>query len=114
MGAKYSIKTDQLSFDDIEHAIDYLRSYFSLTVVEIVDNSASLYSSSIQNHPVCILVKYLVSRHFFLELIYAFYLKPLFFLNKKNDKSLAIDGKSTNGSLIENLLEEFKAQFKSV
>ena len=114
MGAKYSIKTDQLSFDDIEHAIDYLRSYFSLTVVEIVDNSASLYSSSIQNHPVCILVKYLVSRHFFKANLCFLFKTFIFVLKKKNDKSLAIDGKSTNGSLIENLLEEFKAQFKSV
>ena len=67
LGAKYSIKTDKLNFDDIEHAIDYIRSYFSLTVVEIVDNSASLYSSSIQNHPICILVKYLVRIHFLLN-----------------------------------------------
>lgn len=56
-----------------------------LKVVEIVDNCASLFTNSMKNHPVCILVKLL------------------------SDESLAIDGKSSNSNLIYNIIEECKS-----
>jgi AP-3 complex subunit delta-1 len=85
LNSKYAIKTEPTQFKDIQDAVNRLRGAFELAIVEIVDNSASLFANTIQNHPICILVKFL------------------------NDQSVAIDGKSTNTSLAQNLLEELKA-----
>ncbi|KAL4235570.1 AP-3 complex subunit delta-1 [Mactra antiquata] len=52
-------------------------------VVEKVDHSASLYSRSIQGHHVCLLVK-------------------------SNDGELTVDGKSTEASLLSNILSDIK------
>ena len=77
-------------------------------VVEVVDNSASLFSSSFQNHPICLLVKFLVNKTSFnFSQIYILQILHLFSL--KNDKSVSIDGKSTNSSLVESFLEELKS-----
>jgi hypothetical protein len=84
---------------------------FNKKVVEIVDNSASLFSSSIQNHPICLLVKFLVNftrvsvkkQKLFSYLIFFFF---------KNDKSISLDGKSTSNSFVENFLEEVKSHLK--
>lgn len=57
--------------------------YNHLKVVEKVDNSASLYGQSIQGHHVCLLVK-------------------------MNNGELTIDGKSTESSLLSNILSEIK------
>ncbi|XP_020608159.1 AP-3 complex subunit delta-1-like [Orbicella faveolata] len=54
-------------------------------VVEQVDNSASLYASSIQGHHLCVLVKQLP------------------------DHSVSVDGKSTDFSLVSSVLEEMKS-----
>ncbi|KAL3868900.1 hypothetical protein ACJMK2_041656 [Sinanodonta woodiana] len=57
--------------------------YNHFKVVERVDNSASLYSRSIQGHHICLLVKQV-------------------------DQVLSIDGKSTDSSLLSNVLDEIK------
>lgn len=57
---------------------------WSVTVVERVDSCASLYSCSIQGHHVCLLVK-------------------------KGEKSVSVDGKCSDSTLLGNLLEEVKA-----
>uniref|UniRef100_A0A2C9KBU6 AP-3 complex subunit delta domain-containing protein n=1 Tax=Biomphalaria glabrata TaxID=6526 RepID=A0A2C9KBU6_BIOGL len=58
--------------------------FLHFTVVEQVENSASLYSRSIQGHPVCLLVKY-------------------------TDGSLSVEGKSSDQSFLSNILDDLKA-----
>jgi len=87
--SKFSIKLDSLIYEDIHSILDLLSSNFTFTIVETIDNNASLYVSSIQNHPICVLIKY------------------------SSAKSLTIEAKSTNQSLVENLLEEFKSILNS-
>lgn len=84
LNAKYSVKCKTLNPGNIESIINRLCTNFDISIVECVDNSASLFTSSIQNHPICILVKFM------------------------KDDSLTIDGKSTNQSLLESVLEEFR------
>lgn len=84
LNSKYSIRIESLNNYDIQSISQKLTSHFDISVVELVDNSASLYSSTVQNHPICILAKFV------------------------NESTLTIDGKSTNQSLIQSILEEFK------
>lgn len=57
--------------------------YLHFRVVEQVDNSASLFSRSIQGHPVCLLVKF-------------------------NESSLNVDGKSSDHGFLSNVLDDMK------
>ncbi|KAK3753179.1 hypothetical protein RRG08_024453 [Elysia crispata] len=57
--------------------------YLHFRVVEQVDNSASLFSRSIQGHPVCLLVKF-------------------------NEGSLSVDGKSSDQTFLSNTLDDMK------
>ncbi|RUS81512.1 hypothetical protein EGW08_010719 [Elysia chlorotica] len=58
--------------------------YLHFRVVEQVDNSASLFSRSIQGHPVCLLVKF-------------------------NEGSLSVDGKSSDQAFLSNTLDDMKS-----
>ncbi|XP_015420152.1 PREDICTED: AP-3 complex subunit delta-1 [Myotis davidii] len=78
-----SIKVDgiNMSFQNLLTKICFLHHF---SVVERVDSCASLYSRSIQGHHVCLLVK-------------------------KGEKSVSVDGKCSDATLLSNLLEEMKA-----
>ncbi|KAF6092233.1 adaptor related protein complex 3 subunit delta 1 [Phyllostomus discolor] len=78
-----SIKVDgiNMSFQNLLAKICF---YHHFSVVERVDSCASLYSRSIQGHHVCLLVK-------------------------KGEKSVSVDGKCGDATLLSNLLEEVKA-----
>ncbi|KAK7490361.1 hypothetical protein BaRGS_00018340 [Batillaria attramentaria] len=65
------------------HVLAHLTFFLHLRVVEQVADSASLFSRSIQDHPVCLLVKMV-------------------------NGSLAVDGKSTDDSFLSNILEDVK------
>ncbi|KAJ7386345.1 AP-3 complex subunit delta-1 [Desmophyllum pertusum] len=81
---KSSVKVttpETTEFSSIIHKICVLLHF---AVVEQVDNSASLYASSIQGHHLCALVKQLP------------------------DHSVSVDGKSTDSSLVSSVLEEVK------
>ncbi|XP_013390011.1 AP-3 complex subunit delta-1-like isoform X2 [Lingula anatina] len=58
--------------------------YTHFSIVEQVDNTASLFSKSIQGHDICLLVKQLAN------------------------KGISIDGKSTDSTLLSNVTEEIK------
>uniref|UniRef100_A0A8C5PFS7 AP-3 complex subunit delta-1 n=1 Tax=Leptobrachium leishanense TaxID=445787 RepID=A0A8C5PFS7_9ANUR len=75
------VDTTSLSF---HHLLAKICFYHHFTVVERVDSCASMYSRSIQGHHVCLLVK-------------------------KGDKSISIDGKCNEASLLSNILSEIKA-----
>ncbi|XP_063311946.1 AP-3 complex subunit delta-1 isoform X2 [Pelobates fuscus] len=74
------VDTTTLSF---HHLLAKICFYHHFTVVERVDSCASVYSRSIQGHHVCLLVK-------------------------KGDKSISIDGKCSEASLLGNVLGEIK------
>ncbi|XP_037360890.1 AP-3 complex subunit delta-1 isoform X2 [Talpa occidentalis] len=78
-----SIKVDgiTMSFQNLLAKICF---YHHFSVVERVDSCASMYSRSIQGHHVCLLVK-------------------------KGEKSVSVDGKCSDSTLLSNLLEEMKA-----
>lgn len=78
-----SIKVDgiNMSFQNLLTKICF---HHHFSVVERVDSCASLYSRSIQGHHVCLLVK-------------------------KGEKSVSVDGKCNDATLLSNLLEEMKA-----
>ncbi|GFN96698.1 Ap-3 complex subunit delta-1 [Plakobranchus ocellatus] len=57
--------------------------YLHFRVVEQVENSASLFSRSIQGHPVCLLAKYM-------------------------EGSLSVDGKSSDQTFLSNILDDMK------
>ncbi|XP_064604156.1 AP-3 complex subunit delta-1-like isoform X2 [Liolophura sinensis] len=69
---------------EFPHILAKLCFFLHFTIVEQVENSASLYSRSIQNHSICLLVKYTSS------------------------KTLSIDGKCTDTSLLSNVLDEVR------
>ncbi len=59
--SKNSVKIELPGYENLNPIIKSLSLNFSLTIIEALENSASLFTSSIQNHPVCILVKYMVT-----------------------------------------------------
>uniref|UniRef100_A0A0B7A1L1 AP-3 complex subunit delta n=1 Tax=Arion vulgaris TaxID=1028688 RepID=A0A0B7A1L1_9EUPU len=67
----------------LTHILAKVCFYLHFRVVEQVDNSASLYSRSIQGHPVCLLVKL-------------------------SDGSLSVEGKSSDQTFLSNILDEVK------
>lgn len=81
---KYSI---QIPGSDIQTTIQTLMNQLKFSVVEQIGESASLYSTSIQQHHICLLVK-------------------------KVNNGISIDGKSNNGTILSNVLEEVKLVLK--
>ncbi|XP_053559053.1 AP-3 complex subunit delta-1 isoform X2 [Bombina bombina] len=78
-----SLKVEGTSLS-FQHLLAKICFYHHFTVVERVDSCASMYSRSIQSHHVCLLVK-------------------------MGDKSISIDGKCNDASLLSSLLSEIKA-----
>ncbi|KAM8940067.1 AP-3 complex subunit delta-1 isoform 2-T2 [Pelodytes ibericus] len=77
-----SLQVDATSIS-FPHLLAKICFYHHFTVVERVDSCASMYSRSIQGHHICLLVK-------------------------KGDKSISIDGKCNEASLLSSLLSEIK------
>uniref|UniRef100_A0A8C0N0J0 AP-3 complex subunit delta-1 n=2 Tax=Canis lupus familiaris TaxID=9615 RepID=A0A8C0N0J0_CANLF len=78
-----SIKVDGISMS-FQNLLAKICFHHHFSVVERVDSCASMYSRSIQGHHVCLLVK-------------------------KGEKSVSVDGKCSDSTLLSNLLEEMKA-----
>ncbi|XP_078484816.1 AP-3 complex subunit delta-1 isoform X1 [Ciona intestinalis] len=78
--ASYQFNNTDMS---LESMLQKLCFYIKFAVVEQIGNSASLYSSSIQKHHVCLLVKSV-------------------------GNGISIDGKSDNSSLLSNIMDEVK------
>ncbi|XP_047633601.1 AP-3 complex subunit delta-1 isoform X2 [Phacochoerus africanus] len=77
-----SIKVDGISMS-FQNLLAKICFHHRFSVVERVDSCASMYSRSIQGHHVCLLVK-------------------------KGEKSVSVDGKCNDPTLLSNLLEEMK------
>ncbi|XP_077332105.1 AP-3 complex subunit delta-1 isoform X2 [Lithobates pipiens] len=81
------LKMSSLKAEDItlsfHHLLAKICFYHHFTVVERVDSCSSMYSRSIQGHHVCLLVK-------------------------KGEKSISIDGKCSEATLLSSLLSEIK------
>ncbi|XP_032321924.1 AP-3 complex subunit delta-1 [Camelus ferus] len=77
-----SIKVDGISMS-FQNLLAKICFHHHFSVVERVDSCASMYSRSIQGHHVCLLVK-------------------------KGEKSVSVDGKCNDATLLSNLLEEMK------
>ncbi|XP_039103917.1 AP-3 complex subunit delta-1 isoform X1 [Hyaena hyaena] len=77
-----SIKVDGISMS-FQNLLAKICFHHHFSVVERVDSCASMYSRSIQGHHVCLLVK-------------------------KGEKSVSVDGKCSDSTLLSNLLEEMK------
>uniref|UniRef100_A0A5G2R8H5 AP-3 complex subunit delta-1 n=1 Tax=Sus scrofa TaxID=9823 RepID=A0A5G2R8H5_PIG len=77
-----SIKVDGISMS-FQNLLAKICFHHRFSVVERVDSCASMYSRSIQGHHVCLLVK-------------------------KGEKSVSVDGKCSDPTLLSNLLEEMK------
>lgn len=82
---KSSVKVTTPETTEFSSIITRICVLLHFAVVEQVDNSASLYASSIQGHHLCVLVKQLP------------------------DHSVSVDGKSTDFSLVSSVLEEMKS-----
>ncbi|XP_072260958.1 AP-3 complex subunit delta-1 isoform X2 [Pyxicephalus adspersus] len=78
-----SLKVENTSLS-FHHLLAKICFYHHFTVVERVDSCASMYSRSIQGHHVCLLVK-------------------------KGEKSISIDGKCNEATLLSSLLSEIKS-----
>lgn len=83
LSAKTSTKIEPVD-TEFSHILAKLCFYLHFTVVEQVDHSASLYSRSIQDHHVCLLVKFLPNNQ------------------------LNIDAKSTESVLLSNIIDDIK------
>lgn len=81
---KSSVKVTAPETIEFSSIISKICILLHFAVVEQVDSSASLYASSIQNHHLCLLVKQLP------------------------DNSVSVDGKSTDASMVSNVLDEIK------
>ncbi|XP_053437053.1 AP-3 complex subunit delta-1 isoform X2 [Nycticebus coucang] len=77
-----SIRVDGISMS-FQNLLTKICFHHHFSVVERVDSCASMYSRSIQGHHVCLLVK-------------------------KGENSVSVDGKCTEATLLNNLLEEMK------
>ncbi|KAL5022862.1 hypothetical protein ScPMuIL_002017 [Solemya velum] len=77
------------SDEEMAHVLGKICFYLHFRIVEQVENSASLYSRSMQGHHMCLLVKL-------------------------NDKTLNINGKSTDASLLSNVLEDVKITLTNI
>uniref|UniRef100_A0A8C3WUG7 AP-3 complex subunit delta-1 n=1 Tax=Catagonus wagneri TaxID=51154 RepID=A0A8C3WUG7_9CETA len=77
-----SIKVDGISMS-FQNLLAKICFHHRFSVVERVDSCASMYSRSIQGHHICLLVK-------------------------KGEKSVSVDGKCSDPTLLSNLLEEMK------
>lgn len=86
---KSSVKVTTPETTEFSTIISKICILLHFAVVEQVDSSASLYARSIQGHHVCALVKQLP------------------------DHSVTVDGKSTDASLVSNVLEEVKLLLQS-
>eukprot|EP00106_Octopus_bimaculoides_P017599 XP_014785041.1 PREDICTED: AP-3 complex subunit delta-1-like isoform X1 [Octopus bimaculoides] len=84
LSAKTSTKIE-LPDEDFSHILAKLCFHLHFTIVEQVDHSASLYSRSIQDHHICLLVKYLPNNQ------------------------LNIDAKSSESTLLSNIIDDIKA-----
>ncbi|XP_041360282.1 AP-3 complex subunit delta-1-like isoform X2 [Gigantopelta aegis] len=82
LSAKSSVNITPVD-TEFSHIIAKLCFFLHFRLVEQVEKSASLYSKTIQDHPVCLLVK-------------------------MNDGSVSLDGKSTDGTLLSNVLDDAK------
>ncbi|XP_023500114.1 AP-3 complex subunit delta-1 isoform X2 [Equus przewalskii] len=78
-----SIKVDGISMS-FQNLLAKICFHHHFSVVERVNSCASMYSRSIQGHHVCLLVK-------------------------KGEKSVSVDGKCSDSTLLSNLLEEMRA-----
>jgi len=86
---KQSVKitfTEEINLDAIIQKV-YQQMHF--TVVEKIEDGASLYGETIQTHPLCLLIK------------------------KLNSTSLSIDGKSTDFQLLSSVMKEIKDDLES-
>lgn len=81
---KSSVKVTAPETIEFSSIISKICILLHFAVVEQVDSSASLYASSIQSHHLCLLVKQLP------------------------DNSVSVDGKSTDASMVSNVLDEIK------
>ncbi|CAH3134867.1 unnamed protein product [Porites lobata] len=81
---KSSVKVTAPEMTEFSSIISKICILLHFAVVEQVDSSASLYASSIQSHHLCLLVKQLP------------------------DNSVSVDGKSTDASMVFNVLDEIK------
>ncbi|XP_023210947.1 AP-3 complex subunit delta-1-like [Centruroides sculpturatus] len=81
---KSSFQLESVGDLEFSHILSKICFYCHFTVVEQVGLSASLYSRSIQDDHICLLVKHL------------------------NPNRLSVDGKSTNDQLLSSLLDEIK------
>ncbi|XP_059950672.1 AP-3 complex subunit delta-1 isoform X2 [Mesoplodon densirostris] len=77
-----SVKVDGISMS-FQNLLAKICFHHHFSVVERVDSCASMYSRSIQGHHVCLLVK-------------------------KGEKSVSVDGKCSDSTLLSNVLEEMK------
>ncbi|CAN8004626.1 unnamed protein product [Ixodes hexagonus] len=84
LSAKSGFTLDAVEFE-FSHVLSKICFHCHFTVVEQVELSASLYSRSIQDDHICLLVKHM------------------------NPSRLHVDGKSTNGQLLSSLLDEVRA-----
>ncbi|KAH9491695.1 AP-3 complex subunit delta-1 [Bulinus truncatus] len=82
MAEKASLKFTPTD-SQLSHMLAKTCFFLHFTVVEQVENSASLYSRSIQGHPVCLLVKF-------------------------TDGSLSVEGKSSDQTFLSNILDDMK------
>ncbi|KAM7287817.1 AP-3 complex subunit delta-1 isoform X2 [Ixodes scapularis] len=84
LSAKSGFTLDAVEFE-FSHVLSKICFHCHFTVVEQVELSASLYSRSIQDDHICLLVKHM------------------------NPNRLHVDGKSTNGQLLSSLMDEVRA-----
>ncbi|EEC07868.1 AP-3 complex subunit delta-1, putative, partial [Ixodes scapularis] len=84
LSAKSGFTLDSVEFE-FSHVLSKICFHCHFTVVEQVELSASLYSRSIQDDHICLLVKHM------------------------NPNRLHVDGKSTNGQLLSSLMDEVRA-----
>ncbi|XP_063085008.1 AP-3 complex subunit delta-1 isoform X1 [Cavia porcellus] len=78
-----SVRVDGISMS-FQNLLAKISFHHHFSVVERVDSCASMYSRSVQGHHVCLLVK-------------------------KGERSVSVDGKCSDATLLGNLLEEMKA-----
>ncbi|XP_076653466.1 adaptor-related protein complex 3, delta 1 subunit-like garnet [Halictus rubicundus] len=80
---KHQIKTQVSLFQDFGMILSLIRSRCNLTLVEQIENTASLYGHSLKGHHVCLLLKY-----------------------NKSSGNLVIEGKGDNNQLLSGITEE--------
>lgn len=105
----YKVKKEIILSQDFDVILNLICNKCNLTLVEQINDTASLYGHSLKGHHVCLLLKCNVSKTFYLlkfNIINDFNKDIIKFFLQKSSRNLVIEGKGDNNTLLSGIGDE--------